>query len=105
MRVRGMAATVFALGPMVIRITDSRLERVMQQPHDREAAKKRAVRLESSQHSAIRRLLDDYGCEALEDADLDDWNRADLEALRRILGEEQFQALVDEIVEGGSHER
>lgn len=34
----------------------------------------------------------------------DDWQDADLEALRDLLGDEQFQALLDEIAEGGSHE-
>ena len=49
-------------------------------------------------------MLDEKGWESLEQTTLEDWDRADLDALRDILGEEQFQALLDEIAEGGSHE-
>ena len=53
----------------------------------------------------VRRYLEEMGLEALEGADLDEWDSEDLEALREVLGDERYQALLDELAEGGAHER
>ena len=43
----------------------------------------------------VERVFFELGWENVED--IDEWDGADLEALRRVLGEERFQALLDEL--------
>lgn len=55
-----------------------------------------------SRRQQVRRILQECDWGRLED--IDDWEGEDLESLRETLGEQQFQALLDKLVEEG-HQR
>jgi hypothetical protein len=60
-------------------------------------------RLPETVRGPLQRLLGEEGEEVLQD--IDDWDEASLDRLRNALGEEQFQAMLDELAEGGAHDR
>ena len=58
---------------------------------------------EAARIREVLRIFDESGWE--RDEVLDEWDGRDVEDLRDVLGEEQYQALLDELSEGGAHER
>ena len=59
--------------------------------------------LSDTSRRQVEHILGEGAAERLRD--IDDCDAGDLDALREALGEEQFQALMDELAEGGAHER
>jgi len=54
-----------------------------------------------SRRTRIEKVFNDHGWDHV---DLEQWEGDDLEELRSMLTEEQFQALLDELADEGEHE-
>lgn len=55
-----------------------------------------------SARQRVERVFQEQGWDNVED--IDDWGGEELEALRSMLSEEQYEALLDALSEGGAHD-
>lgn len=59
--------------------------------------------MKPTERERVERVFQEQGWENLQD--IDDWRGDDLEALRSLMSEEQYEALVDALADLGEDER